>query len=195
MAEDCNRDSRVNPCIRGIKSDLPGQVPFPTAGDGILSLRSRCSNWIGILDRHREMSWRWLRPLRHYRFLDVLVVFLEFRGALHLATIAVMSSCCSRGLNWRTSSTIDATIAFEGWSRWRRRASIRRWSPNSSPAIVERFGYAVGVKRECVSRESMAFVNGAVPCFEKAQHCTRRIEAFEIASRLSRSAGRCPQLA
>src|SRR6266568_2123807 len=37
-------------------------------------------------------------------------------------------------------------------------------------AIVERFGDAVGVERECVSWEELAFPNRAIPFFEESQH-------------------------
>jgi len=34
--------------------------------------------------------------------------------------------------------------------------------------IVERFGHAVGVDRECVSREKQAFVDRTIPSLEKS---------------------------
>ena len=61
-------------------------------------------------------------------------VHIRGQAGRHLATIRVMSSYCSRGLNCVTSSTMEAARACEGSSRCRRRASIRRCSPNSSSA-------------------------------------------------------------
>jgi hypothetical protein len=58
------------------------------------------------------------------------------RNQPHLATMRVMSSCCSRGLNCRTSSTIAASMSCGDSSRCRRKASIRRSSPNSSAASL-----------------------------------------------------------
>lgn len=49
------------------------------------------------------------------------------------ATIRVISSDCSCGLNFLTSSTTEATSAAEDCSQCRRRDAIRRCSPNSSP--------------------------------------------------------------
>jgi hypothetical protein len=47
--------------------------------------------------------------------------------------------------------------------------------------IVERFGDAVGVEYEGVSRAEQAFVDQAIPCLEKAQQGARGIEPFQSA--------------
>jgi hypothetical protein len=51
----------------------------------------------------------------------------------HFPTITVISSCCSFGLNRRTSSTSGSSKPRAVSSQFRRSASIRRSSPNSSP--------------------------------------------------------------
>ena len=57
----------------------------------------------------------------------------EIQPSWHLATIMVMSSCCSCGLNLRTSSTIADNIGCGASARFLRTASISRSSPKSSP--------------------------------------------------------------
>ena len=52
---------------------------------------------------------------------------------LHLATISVRSSCCSCGLNARTSSTTDARSPWAGSDRFRRNAATNRSSPIPPP--------------------------------------------------------------
>src|SRR5208282_983177 len=58
-------------------------------------------------------------------------------AAEDLATIRVMSSCCSWGENWRTSATMFCSRDWLGWARWRRRDSMRRPSPYSSWAPLK----------------------------------------------------------
>jgi len=53
--------------------------------------------------------------------------------APHFPTITVISSCCSLGLNRRTSSTTASSNPRAVSSQLRRSASISRGSPNSSP--------------------------------------------------------------
>jgi len=51
-----------------------------------------------------------------------------------LAMMRVMSSCCSWGLNRRTSSTMATRADWEDDPQWRCKASMRRSSPNCSSA-------------------------------------------------------------
>ena len=52
----------------------------------------------------------------------------------YLAMMRVMSSCCSWGLNRRTSSTMATRADWEDDPQWRCKASMRRSSPNCSSA-------------------------------------------------------------
>jgi len=56
---------------------------------------------------------------------------------VHLATMSVRSSACSQGVNCRTSPVTAARRSCEERSRCCFRASSRRSSPNSSPALLE----------------------------------------------------------
>src|SRR5262245_35350891 len=60
----------------------------------------------------------------------------RYDAVRHRATIIVMSSYCSAGLNLRTSSTIESSNEPAGRSRRRRKPSSKRSSPNSSPAAL-----------------------------------------------------------
>jgi hypothetical protein len=71
-------------------------------------------------------------PSRSMDSLPVLLVATAVHYSWHLARIRVMSSCCSCEPKWRTSSTMEASAACDESERWRRRASRRRRSPNSS---------------------------------------------------------------
>jgi hypothetical protein len=72
---------------------------------------------------------------------------------LQLATMSVMSSWCSLGLNRRTSSRSDETKACEDFPRCRFSASIRATLSKFLSGVVERFGHAVRVENECISGE------------------------------------------
>ena len=52
----------------------------------------------------------------------------------YLAMMRVMSSCCSWGLNRRTSSTMATRADWDDDPQWRCKASMRRSSPNCSSA-------------------------------------------------------------
>src|SRR5664279_1562670 len=49
------------------------------------------------------------------------------------------------------------------------------------PRGVKRFGYAVGVERECVSARERALAGRAIPLLEESQHGGRGAESFQSA--------------
>lgn len=70
---------------------------------------------------------------KHWPVAPRLNATARWRTHRQRATIRVISSDCSCGLNFLTSSTTEATSAAEDCSQCRRRDAIRRCSPNSSP--------------------------------------------------------------
>jgi hypothetical protein len=94
----------------GVVSEFLGGLPIWQAGDGVLR-----------------------------QFVAVVVCTLFEEAAKRklvydkrFAMIRVMSSCCSWGEKARTSATMEVSRECGGCSRWRRRDSTKRSSPNSS---------------------------------------------------------------
>ena len=108
---------------------------------------------------------------------------IALHGPVHRATISVMSSCCSRGLKRRTSSTIESSSAFGGRSRPSRSASTQPLLAELLSRVVERLGDAVRVEHEQVAGRELALADRALPIREEPQDGARGARAARACRR------------